>query len=294
MLSILIPTYNTPIGDLVREIQNQITPLEIPYEIRVWEDGSTIHENENSQIDQNQNCYYHTNKQNQGRTFTRNQLAEKAKFDYLLFLDADVFPSQKSFIATYLQQLPKVDEILFGGYAYTATKNSTTSLRWTYGHKREYAPITKRNIQPYHYVFSGNYLLHKKTFQKLDIPLSNQYGMDLLWAQDMQNKQIKAVQIDNTIYHLGLELNRVFLEKSLQAVTLRFTHRKTLNTPYEKTYQRIKKMHAQHLIAFLFKPLKPLIKCNLLSKNPNMLAFDCYRMFHYLQMHLKEHVSDQD
>ena len=89
MLSILIPTYNYNIFPLVTELVNQAKVLKIEFEIITIDDGSNQFQIENHKINHLENCSYTVLSNNIGRSSIRNLLAKKAKFKWLLFLDAD-------------------------------------------------------------------------------------------------------------------------------------------------------------------------------------------------------------
>lgn len=72
-----------------------------------------------------------------GRSKTRELLAEKAKYPYLLFLDADVLPVSTLFVAQYLQHVSEYS-ILVGGIKYESEKPASNRyFRWFYGKTRE-------------------------------------------------------------------------------------------------------------------------------------------------------------
>ena len=100
MVSILIPTYNYNIVNLVKQIYNQSVDSSITFEIIVVDDCSTSLniKKDNKQINEFEFCKLVENSQNLGRTATRNLLASEAKYDWLLFLDADVLPKYNDFI----------------------------------------------------------------------------------------------------------------------------------------------------------------------------------------------------
>ena len=80
-----------------------------------------------------------------GRSAIRNLLATDAKFNWLLFLDADVFPKNRDFITTYLDAIKPESEVIYGGILYTKEKpNQSHLLRWVYGHEREALPTKHR------------------------------------------------------------------------------------------------------------------------------------------------------
>jgi len=148
MLSVLIPTYNYNVQPLVANIQQQCKLANLAFEVLVLDDASKSFHQENEAINELEHCSYEILPQNIGRSAIRNLLAERACYDWLLFLDADVFPKSENFIETYLraiQQDPK--EVIYGGIVYQADKPANDQLlRWTYGNEREALAVEKRKV----------------------------------------------------------------------------------------------------------------------------------------------------
>lgn len=291
MISILIPTYNDSIYELVTALHQEATTLNIAFEICACDDASILYKKENSRIEELSNCRFFKLENNKGRTFTRNFLAENANYETLLFLDSDVLPTHANFIANYLNLIPNHQQIIVGGYNYRDSCYPSENLRWKYGKKRESIPAKNRNKTPYKYVFSGNFVIAKETFINLSIPEENKYGMDLLFSDALQKNKIQVTHIDNTIDHLGLESNEVFLFKSLKAIELRYKFRNELQTPFEATYQKLKAFRLHYLFYKISQELNPFFINNLRSKKPNMFIFDLYRLKHYCKLHFKENKS---
>ena len=107
MLSILIPTYNYNTLKLVKNLQYQGVKSDVNFEILVLDDASSNSQcsTENKKINALDHCSFLENEKNVGRTATRNILANKAKYNWLLFLDADVTPLDDKLIASYVKQL---------------------------------------------------------------------------------------------------------------------------------------------------------------------------------------------
>ncbi|MEZ4985408.1 MAG: hypothetical protein R2795_10285 [Saprospiraceae bacterium] len=75
--------------------------------------------------------------QNIGRARIRNWLAERANYEYLLFLDCDSGIPDAHFIERYLLHLAP-DTVICGGRTYLPTPpNDNTYLHWYYGSQRE-------------------------------------------------------------------------------------------------------------------------------------------------------------
>jgi glycosyltransferase involved in cell wall biosynthesis len=296
MLSILIPTYNYFIENLVTTLHKQCISVDIEFEIIVLEDFSSedyIFLNKNIAL--LSNCSYKINSVNFGRTKTRQILAEKAKFDWVLFLDADVIPVHDNFIEKYVSNLRDTTAVVFGGYQYDEKQPEISKiLRYRYGKEREEKSDTIRSKNPYQFVFSGNMLIQKKLFLELNFKDDRKfYGMDIFFAYQLYSQQIVVKHIDNAIFHHGLENNEVFFEKSLQSVVSRkyFLDNKagvdSLN-PLLKAYLRLKKYYLTKPISLVFYIIEPLLKKNILSNNPNLKYFDWYRLGYICSLNSKQ------
>lgn len=285
MLSILIPTYNYNIYPLVSEIQRQCLACKIIYEIISLDDASKLFHNENNEINMLPNCSYLILENNIGRTSIRNLLAKKAKFEWILFLDADVIPTAKNFISKYLERINFENEIIVGGIKYFDEKPKHNEvLRYKYGKSREEKSASVRNLKPYSSIVSGNLLIKKDLFLATNyLENNNIYGMDIFFSYQLFKNKVPVLHIDNAVYHLGLETNEIFFKKSLEAVKSRknimvnLQGIETIN-PLIKHYKFLLKYRLLSFYIFLFKVFEPIFKKNILSKNPNLFCFDLYRL----------------
>ena len=167
MLSILIPTFNYPIINLVSELHSQLVLARIKFEIICIDDASSNYYLQNDTLKNLNNVSLQKLPKNIGRSKIRNLLASKAIYDWLLFLDADVIPKDKDFINVYLRCIESKDAQVFcGGIAYENKKpESRKMLRWVYGKKREEIDLEIRKRNPYKYFFGANFLIHKSIFE---------------------------------------------------------------------------------------------------------------------------------
>lgn len=283
MLSILIPTYNYDVQPLVLELQKQAEELEIHYEIIVCDDAST--EKFTADFPKNQPVLYLKNQTNLGRTQTRQKLASTARFDNLLFLDADVMPSNASFVATYYSLIHTPFSVICGGCSYEEKiTDASYILRWRYGKVREEKKAIERTKKTYSSIFSGNLLIKKDVFLKYNFnEKANVYGMDIFFAYQLFTNSITVKHIDNSVLHLGLENNQMFLKKSLESVVSRHTY--LLNKPAIEEvnsmlqhYKTLQKWGLVTLFGQGFVHFKGLLEKNILGKNPNLFLFDIYRL----------------
>jgi hypothetical protein len=58
------------------------------------------------------------NKENLGRVASRKKLAEMSKYQYLLFIDADMIPKNTTFLTKYHDFALTQAQVVLGGYAY--------------------------------------------------------------------------------------------------------------------------------------------------------------------------------
>ena len=285
MLSILIPTYNYNVYTLVSEIQRQCNFCKIDFEIICIDDASKLFHQENNQINSLSNCSYSILEKNIGRTSIRNLLAKKAKNEWLLFLDSDIFPEYKDFIYKYLEQIKFNYEIILGGYKYqNLTPKSTEILRYKYGKSREEKPASERNLNRYSSIFSGNLLIKKELFLATNFFENNNiYGMDIYFSYQLFKNKVPVLHIDNPIFHLGLETNELFFNKSLESVRSRKEIMIDLEGIEEinsliKHFKILKKYKLDTFGSVLFKIAKPFLEKNIKGKKPNLMLFDLYRL----------------
>jgi glycosyltransferase involved in cell wall biosynthesis len=285
MLSILIPTYNYAILALVKNVHQQCLEAQIPFEIICLDDQSdNDYQIENQVISTLPNCIYNVNQTNVGRTRTRQRLAEQAKYDWLLFLDADVIPVTSAFIQHYIDAI-QPNTVIFGGYQYEKESTDATKiLRYRYGKEREEKYASERNKNPYTYVFSGNMLVPKSIFLNFNYQANEKnYGMDIYFGYQLYQQHISVLHLDNPILHLGLETNEVYFQKALQGVESRkkyLLHEKGVDqmNPLVQAYAKLKKLGLTKMVAVGFKMVAPFLKKNILGTNPKLVYFDIYRL----------------
>ena len=298
MLSILIPTYNYNVFPLVLELQNQCNESRIEYEIIVLDDASSVVFEENYAINKLENCSFSTLNKNIGRSRIRNLLAKTAKYNWLLFLDADTIPLQRNFISTYVKNLLLEPQIVYGGITYsTKIPNKDRTLRWFYGKKREALETEKRNTKPYISFLTLNFLIPKAFFEKVKFneEIPNLRHEDTLFSYELSTQNIPILHITNPIIHLGLDTNKDFLDKTKESVVAlkNLVDQNLLPANYvrlSQIFRKIQKRKCTFIFAFLFKNFNNIIEKQLFSKNPSMLLFDLYRLGYYCLLNKKRHV----
>lgn len=285
MLSVLIPVYNHDVTELVSEIHRQLTESKIEFEILVGDDASDeIFQKQYKSKTKLSNTLYFISEENNGRTANRQNLANIAKFEWILFLDADVLPKNVSFIGNYLEYMDLDFDLIFGGFHYDkSTFSVDKSLRYTFGKKREEQLAVTRNKTPYKTIISANLLIRKDIFIKMNDRAENVYGLDYYLTANLKENNIKVFHIDNEVVHLGLESNIVFIDKAKRAVETLFK----LHTNYTikvseinllNTYRKISNFGMRPLAALFYRFFRKIMERNLTSKTPSMIVFDIYRL----------------
>jgi GT2 family glycosyltransferase len=293
MISILIPIYNYDAFPLVSELYKQCLESKIDFEILCQDDYSNQFLNENQKINSLENCSYSRNNSNLGRGKNRNNLAKKAKHEWLIFMDCDTFPTQDDFIQNYISEIYKEEKkVVFGGIKYQKEKpKSKQLLRWVYGNARETIPVEKRNSNPNNTALTSNLLIKKEVFiSNLFDESITKYGYeDFVFLADLKKKGILVKHIDNPTYHLGLETSQEFLYKTKTALeNLKLiTETSTLARSESKllrTYTLLKRFYLVDFVSLLFKKNERKIEDNLLSQKPSLLLFDLYKLGYFCSL----------
>jgi glycosyltransferase involved in cell wall biosynthesis len=284
MLAILIPTYNFNITRLATELHRQAMDQSIDFEIIVMEDGSEKWIKENKLIGELANCKHIILEDNTGRSAIRNKLADKAKFDHLLFMDCDAEVCSSDFIQKYLPFCNK-ECVVIGGTAYDPKeKNPDFSLRLKYGRVRETRTASERGKNNFS---TFNFLISKSIFNQVRFDESIRgYGHeDMLFGHQLHQLGYEYIQIENPLIHKGLDDNRTFLSKTEEGTRNLFLLYQTGRYPFLadeskllNTYIRIYKSGLTRLFALKFDLTRHLLRRLLSGKSPSLLLYDWYKL----------------
>jgi len=295
MLSILIPTYNYDVTLLVNSLLEQTKELKLVYEIIVLDDGSPNDLNEMIITLSNlENVKFIQANKNSGLASARNALGKASKYDWLLFLDADVIPKSSFFIKKYLKHISSENQIIYGGLAYQ--KNETkNSLRYKFGVKREAISAKNRVKHSKYHFHCSNTLIQKKLFLEVEFDSDiTCYGHeDTLFQYNISQKKINILHIDNFVYHLGIDSNDIFLKKTKESLStlLKLENEKKLPSNYtsvQKAYIFLRKINLDQLF---FKSTNIFISSilkNLKSNTPSLLLFDIFKLNYFCSLKLKK------
>lgn len=205
MLSICIPHYNFVNEKLFTELHHQCFALSIEFEILVIDDASETENKIYLSSTISKFCRVIFLDENVGRSKIRNLLAQKAKYEWLLFLDGDSAISNGNFISFYLDNL-KADIISGGRTYHNQEPNDQYFLHWNYGFN-----IESNAHAQFH---SNNFMIKKHVFDKLkfDESITNYGYEDVVFGLEAKEIGLNLININNKVLHTGLKTNADFLE----------------------------------------------------------------------------------
>ena len=293
MLSILIPVYNFDIRNLVLELHKQAVLEHFNFEIVVFDDVSDMHfKTLNREIIELKNVQYTELTQNIGRSKIRNLLSSTAKFNYLLFMDADAIVPDASFIKNYVNEC-KGEVVICGGTSYATSykeknKKNDYILRLKYGQMRESKTANERRLAPNSCFSTFNFLISKSILQRIVFNETiTDYGHeDTLFGLELKIQNITIKHIDNPLYHIGLDTNSVFITKALAGVKNLFT---ILNRGFYtddlqqdikllRYYKKINNLGLTPFFGIIYQMTHRRIKRNLVARGQNLFYFDMLRL----------------
>ena len=282
MISILIPTHNYDCRPLVYEMYRQATKGKYPFEIIVADDcSSPDFRIINSEIEKSGIGKYIQLEENIGPARIRNFLISKAHFRYCLLMDVDTYPSNDSFIETYIQSA-REGCIVCGGFSYKSGHHTgVCPLRQKYGIEVEEKSSHIRKKEPYKQFISMCFLADKEIFRKVSFNEKMHFGYeDACFGMELRNKKIPVIHIDNNVYHISQEDSATYLRKIEQSIRNIVPH-KELMRPYVRLLawqEKIEQFHLTYLTGLTFLILKPILHFNLTSKHPSLYLFAFYKL----------------
>ncbi len=288
-LSILIPVYNYKVVDLVKKLYKQCQKLNLDFEILVFDDGSKEkYKEQNKVLNSHFGVNYMEMSENLGRSKIRNWLVKSALYDFVLFLDCDSKVTDNKFIEKYIKTLGP-NKVVNGGRIYGNKKPKAKSkyLHWLYGSKYESKKAKTRNKNAHLYFHSNNFAADRNVLITFPFDESVEgYGYeDLLIAQNLMDHDIEVIHIDNPVVHLGLEKNRIFLEKNLKAIDNLVQLKKDghqLNTNLEQKAFMLEDWSLDKKLQSFISKRKDNYTENLLGEKPSLLKFQLLKLERYL------------
>lgn len=291
--------------------------ISLGFEIIFADDGSAdaTARQRNAIIAQLPYCQYIERPKNVGRSAIRNFLAHTAHYSHLIFLDGDVAIKRGNFVQTYLAHRNDADVIIgtlhfsrmqvacdtaedIIGHTKRAkeeTKKTTEPMLYDDNLKYRYEqqflakhPVKKRMQQPYASFRTTNFMVRRDLL--LAYPFDetfHEYGYeDTLFGKQLKEHGATLIHLDNAATIADYEDNATFVAKTEESLRTLAAHAHQLQgySTLLQTVNKLKCLHLQPLIAFVFKLFKGLLHKNLCSNSPSVFLFNVYKLGYYINL----------
>ena len=284
MISILIPCYNFNAYPLALKLEKQALLLDVNFEIICSDDGSfSLKNEENQKINLLANSKFIELKKNVGRIQNRIFLAEKAQYEWLVFLDVDSEPKKNDYLKKYISKIGSSD-FVFGGIEFKYNLNDNFSLKNKFAKKREAKSSIARNKNPYKYIFSTNFMAKKSSFLSYYSKIKyKSYGNDYIIGAILKNNNILICHVDNlTIVSINDD-NEQFIQKSKDALKNLYKNYCEGNLTKNsisilRAFSLLEKLKICKVFLTITDPLEKFIFKKINAKNPNLILFDIFRL----------------
>jgi len=284
MISILIPCYNFNAYPLALKLEKQALLLDVNFEIICSDDGSFSLKNEkNQKINLLTNSKFIELKKNIGRIQNRIFLAEKAQYDWLIFLDVDSEPKKNDYLKKYISNIGSSD-FVFGGNEFKYNLNGKFSLKNKFAKRREAKSSTDRKKKPYKYIISANFMAKKSSFLYCYSKIKyKSYGNDYIISSVLQNNNILIHHIDNFTMVSVNDDNEQFILKSKDALKNLYKNYSEGNLSKSSisilnAFSILDKFKMCKVFLLVTNPIEKFIFKKINSKNPNLILFDIFRL----------------
>lgn len=282
-LSICIPVYNQDVNQLASDLSSQCEKLPEIVEIILIDDQSKFtFQEKNQKINDYPFVTYSEIPKNVGRSAIRNLLAQKAKGEFLIFLDCDSEMLSDHFVSTYFEN--RNCDVIVGGRVYSS-KMSSETLHWKYGSLTESKDATSRESNPYSNFHSNNFWIRKDVFNSIQFNEElSQYGHeDTYFGFELEEKKIHIMHIENPVLHGMLDDNRTFVQKTEKGLQNLLVLNK-LNPRFKnksgilRSYLKLEKSGIASMFGLFFKLRRKQWRNNLESSTPSLFIFKLYKL----------------
>lgn len=299
-LTVCVPLYRQRADSLAEALTQQACGL--PVEILFLDDGSgpvwDIHLDELATLP---SLRLERLTNNAGRAAVRNQLAQRARGTWLLFLDGDSELVSPDFIRKYLAELP-FEGVICGGRIYPPKVEKELVLHHVYGTSQESRPASLRAQSPYRSFMTNNFLVSAAYLRAHPFEERlRQYGHeDTLFGFFLKKNEVPIRHIDNPVRHGVLEPGGIFLEKTRQALRNLIFLTQLMGAerhPFEQSVRllhaaaRLRRLGLRRGMGKLFVWVRQRLEKYLTTaERPSVFWFQVYKLGYFCAVAENEHV----
>ena len=287
MLSICVPVHNFDVRQLAGQLSEQGKKAGISVEILVFDDNSeTGIKKINREISYTPSVKYKELPENIGRAAIRNRLAMAAKYQYLLYLDADSLVPDDNFIKRYLNNIYNAKIICGGTIYHKEPPENEKLLRWVYGCQREELRPEQRQKKGFS-ITTNNFMVSRDVMLQYPFRESiREYGHeDTVFGYDLFKAGINIMHIENPVIHSGLESSPYYLEKTRKAIQNLLSVSQNLVPDREflnhsrllLLREKVKRNGLLKTTGWLFQKSESLLEKHLTGPAPRLWVFDLYK-----------------
>ena len=279
-LSVLIPVYNSCCTRQVEQLWKLCDEAGIQFEIIIADDGSAD-PSVNNPVNALPHCRLIVKKENSGSAATRNFLAQEARYEWLLFIDADVDIKRDDFIFRYLA-CAEENEVVNGGIAVGG--HHPHNLRWCYEKQAEPQHDTSHRQAMSHREFrSTNFLIRREVI--LCHPFDERFKAsgyeDVFFGRTLSLAKVEICHIDNPVTMSSYEPNDRFMAKTERNLQTLHCFNKELKD-YSGIIKWSRRLVPHALWRSVFRLLLPTLRRQLCGNNPHLFLYHVYRVGYYM------------
>lgn len=286
-LSILLPEFNQICFPLAFELHKQCIREGVDFELIVADDASTDASivEANRPIGEWEHATFLEEHSNRGRAAIRNYLVSKATGEFLLFVDSDTLISDEHFIGRYIAVL-KERRVVYGGVTHRPEAKGEGLLRLRYEQACDrHFTLAYRQQHPYQNLRTINILLPATVARQFPFDETIQlYGYeDTLLGRSWEDAGIEILHIENPVIDVDMESNEVFLAKTEEALhtLLALEERMEGYSALLDCFHTLQKWHLSSPLRAFFHLFAPVIRHNLLGRNPQTWLFQIYKLGYF-------------
>lgn len=294
LLSVLIPVYRHHPASLLQQLADEIATLALAdVEVLVYDDSaeSEAFDWHESALKSHSWLMIYNGSENLGRSQARNFLIQKAKGEFIWFLDGDVTLSSGT-LQTYLLALREEAAVYCSGIS--VAENAPDNFRNRYSRQAEVKTATQRNSAPYRSFTAANFAMPRHFAERVNFPKDHRgYGHeDTHFGLQLLSHRLPVRHLDAPVWHLATDSDVVFVQKSKEATEN--LARLFVNDPlFERYWREIKLLRIWEMsrnlgLVFFITPFLPLIESLLTSGKASIWLLNFYKLGCFERAYLRE------